>query len=812
MKAHGVPTARSSRTEKFQRWLLGLMLLTSFEATAASVSFDPPISFFTNIAARLLKSDIGLDLNRIQIYPTNQYSPAVHRVLQVSANLFDATTNREDSAPSVFRPLFTNDNGTVYICGYEEVTNATLAGIGGAAPVMRDLSLSNDVAALQSHDMVYGVPVVVGAKKGWPNFNEFAMQTTITTTRKLEFSRSTSYGPVDHTNQMFMLGISNVFGIEGWNSYVSNCPRPLQMLVAVDQMGVVSNESGTVTIGPDNNPIAPDSQVGVISNIGISTWQGWSGSSGPDASFQVPIFTNYLFLTRCQYQFNSTGDPPDPTQGRFIPLSGVFESNSISMFPLPHWWLTLHSRVRFILVDTGVNPNRIVDYVNLDSVDTPIDVTSINASDANQCNGLDPSNGGEWCTNRLRGATSVLVPTYGIIDQIQVCMGNITPRSWQNYIIQSPVGSDISRAIAFFNFQFGIGPSDGTFGVSNVFNAPFSPFRNIIWYTSWSANDPLVHYTVGDLINGNITTRYDLDQPNSKSGTVTNLGRLNVRYEPWGGGGNPVFPTSPTKWDLTVKDPAIFNSDSWSFPTNLSLDTTGIGQVHRGTPWQTIYLKSAVPSANTWFKWAGPLSFSTFQTNPTNDWHLVSWLVPLLNTNAPGNLLSVNEPNTPAWAAALDGIIVQTNSQSQLGTTVMSSNSPQATTIGQALVSAQAAQPAHYFRGIGDILATPPLSVTSPWLNLNVTNGITDQAYEAIPSQLLPRLRPDSVGSIAPSAGGTQIQFTGFDDWRYALQVSSNFRDWTSVSTNSPFGGVFSITNVLVPGANLQFYRTLLVP
>ena len=811
MKAHGVPTTRSSRTKKFQRWFLGLMLLTSFEAIASSVSFDPPIAFFTNIAARLLKSDIGLDLTRIQIYPTNQYSPAVHRVLQVVANLIDASTNLGDY-PTVFRPLFTNDNGTVYICGYEEVTNATLAGIGGPAPNMRDLSLSNDVANLQSHDMVYGIPVVVGAKKGWPNFNEFAMQTTITTTRKLEFSRTNLNSAVNHTNQMYLLGISNVFGVEGWNSYASNCPRPLQMLVAVDQIGSVSNESGTITIGPDNNPIAYKFQAAVNTNIAAANWQGWSGSSGPDASFQVPIFTNYWFLTNCQYQFNSTADPPDPTQGRFIPFSGVFESNSISMFPLPHWWLTLHSRVRFILVDTGVTPNRIVDYVNLDSVDPPIDVTSINASDANQCNGFDPSNGGEWCTNRLRGATSVLVPTYGIIDQIQVCMGNITPPSWVNFIIQSPVGNDISRAISFFKFQFGLGVSDGTFGISNVFDAPFSPLRNIIYYTSWSANDPLVHYTVGDLLNGNLPFRFDLDQP-TRNVAVTNLGRLNIRYEPWGGGNNPANSSSPTKFSMTVKDPGVTGSDSWSFPTNLSLDATVIGQVHRGTPWQTIYLKSAVPSVNTWQKWVGGAGASTAQQmSPANDWHLVSWLVPLLNTNELGNLLSANEPNASAWAAALDGIIVQTNSQSQLGTTVMSSNSPQATTIGQALVVAEAAQPAHYFRGIGDILGTPTLTVSSPWLNLNVTNVITDQAYEAIPSQLLPRLRPDSVGSIAPSAGGTQLQFTGFDDWHYAVQVSSNFRDWTSVSTNSPFGGVFSVTNVLVPGANLQFYRSLLVP
>jgi hypothetical protein len=825
MKAHGVPTTRASRTEKFQRWLLGLMLLTGFEATASSVSFDPPIAFFTNIAARILKSDIGLDLTRIQIYPTNQYSPAVHRALQVAANLFDASTNRGDYpyAPTVFRPLFTNDNGAVYICGYEEVTNATLAGIGGAAPVMRDLTLSNDVAALQSHDMVYGIPVVVGAKKGWPNFNEFAMQTTITTTRKLQFSRPDTYSDVNHTNQMYMLGISNVFGVEGWNSYASNFSRPLQIIAVVDQAGVVSNESGAIVIGPNNLPVSNYFSLGVITNIAASTWPGFLSGTTQGPSFQVPLFTNYWILPNCQYLFNSTADPPDPTQGRFIPSLGVFESNSISMFPLPHWWLALHTRLRFILVDTSVTPNRIVDYVNLDSVDNPIDINSIITA-GGVCNGIGSTDGSEWCTNRYRGLATVYSPTYGILNQIQVCMGNLTPPNWNNYILQSPVGPDITHAIQFFLFQFGIGPSDGTFGVSNVFNAPFSPFRNIIFYTSWEANDPLVHYTVGDLINGNNSNRLDLDQPNSKSSTVTNLGRMNRRYEPWGGGGNPALSASKTLRDLSLKDPAVANSDSWNFPTNQGLDLSSIGQVHRGTPWQTIFLKSPVANMNTWATWATPTwaawvsatnAFLPPQTHPTNDWHLVSWLIPLLNTNVPGNLLSLNEPNAPAWAGALDGITVLTNSQIQLGSTVMLSSSPQAITIATALDAARAAQPAHYFRGVGDILTTPALSINSPWLNFSWgtwTNTITDQAYEAIPSQLLPRLRPDSVGSLAPSAGGTQLQFTGLDDWHYAVQVSSNLKDWTSVSTNSPFGGIFSITNIPVPGVNLQFYRTLLVP
>ena len=82
--------------------------------------------FFTNVGDRLLRSQLNVRLTRIQVYPTNQYGPEVHRLLQVTANLYDSTTNRSDTLypylPSVFRPIFTNDNGNIFIAGYLEET------------------------------------------------------------------------------------------------------------------------------------------------------------------------------------------------------------------------------------------------------------------------------------------------------------------------------------------------------------------------------------------------------------------------------------------------------------------------------------------------------------------------------------------------------------------------------------------------------------------------------------------------------------------------------------------------------------------
>jgi hypothetical protein len=101
--------------------------------------------------------------------------------------------------------------------------------------------------------------------------------------------------------------------------------------------------------------------------------------------------------------------------------------------------------------------------------------------------------------------------------------------------------------------------------------------------------------------------------------------------------------------------------------------------------------------------------------------------------------------------------------------------------------------------------------MASPWLNTNLS-GITDRVYEAIPSQLLSILRPDPIGSVAASAGNLQIQFTGFDDYAYAVEVSSNLVDWVSLGTSYPTNGLFSIMEPLPSGPATRFYRSRLLP
>src|SRR5690349_13515723 len=122
---------RSLVRARFAIVLIGLLAGYTPAPGGEAISLESPIGFFTNVAGRLLRSELNLDLNRIPIYPTNCYTPAVHRLLQVTANIYDSATNRTGlgypELPSVFRPLFRRDpSGMVYVAGYREVINASL--------------------------------------------------------------------------------------------------------------------------------------------------------------------------------------------------------------------------------------------------------------------------------------------------------------------------------------------------------------------------------------------------------------------------------------------------------------------------------------------------------------------------------------------------------------------------------------------------------------------------------------------------------------------------------------------------------------
>ena len=122
----------------------------------------------------------------------------------------------------------------------------------------------------------------------------------------------------------------------------------------------------------------------------------------------------------------------------------------------------------------------------------------------------------------------------------------------------------------------------GAATMTNSMQMPYTPSALVVQDIVWQANDPLVHYLASDLINPAAGAGLQI-----YTNWPGNLGRLNFRYQPWGG--NPATGVGTNL--LAIKDPLVTCSDNWDFPDSQSLSISWLGRVHRGTPWQTVYLR-----------------------------------------------------------------------------------------------------------------------------------------------------------------------------------------------------------------------------
>src|SRR5207247_6675227 len=115
------------------------------------------------------------------------------------------------------------------------------------------------------------------------------------------------------------------------------------------------------------------------------------------------------------------------------------------------------------------------------------------------------------------------------------------------------------------------------------------------------------------------------------------------------------------------------------------------------------------------------------RTHPTNDWKIASLLFSLWNTNDPGALFSVNQPSASASESLLDGMIVLSNlmptfervapTATNFDSLVIRSNSPQAQIVADGINRARLHDARHYFKDLGDILATREVPTSSHWLD-----------------------------------------------------------------------------------------------
>jgi hypothetical protein len=242
----------------------------------------------------------------------------------------------------------------------------------------------------------------------------------------------------------------------------------------------------------------------------------------------------------------------------------------------------------------------------------------------------------------------------------------------------------------------------------NRIQVGFNPVGEIHLTDRRMANDPMVHYTKEDLQPGGLVYTYPegywkfyadvyhdrrpemfqgllLDPAISEgriaepSGDflVTYVNRTNRvaapykfvnAYAPWGISANlgTGIPSPALEVDMAYKDPLVTNSAAWSFPTptNAFASIGQLGRIHRGTPWQTVYLKSAIANIDAdseghiadrhhWKWWSG-----SHGTHPTNDWGLLDTFSTALTENAARGQIGVNQTNLPAWSAILSGVPV----------------------------------------------------------------------------------------------------------------------------------------------------------
>ncbi len=777
--------------------------VTNYGAGLVTNYFMPVLN--TNFVATFNVTN-AFGITNIPVWVSNRfvYTPAVNRLLQLAANIYDATTTNH--YPTVFRPLFSRDqNGlgtNLFVSGYTNVPPASSAAFttntGPFILPVNSWDLANPAdypgPILNAPENVYGVPWIIGAKKGFPNFNEFYMESTFRLTRKLIVTRSDTNVTLSTTfkyDEMFDLSLNNEFGVECWNSYRTNYTGPLNIYVTDDLKMTLANDENNFSY--TTNLFA----AGLLQfpNSAYNVWPGYTNSISPllsAGSFQIPFATNFAARPDSLYRFNT---PPDVEEGghvgpylttnQALPFEPNIANAGFGPYPQPHWTLTTTNNLRVIIVDTTDPSNwRVIDYVQLGGPYSTRDLTSeiVRGYDTVGA-GIDTGYNNQWDTNVIND-----VPI-GITRQLDVSQGLGSPtysaKLW---------GRDQKLAYdqmnAFLVFLNGAGTPLLTYNgyvadptrmgiaqTTNAMQAPYTPTATVVQDITWQANDPLVHYTAGDLVSptaGNGLQIY--------TNWPGNLGKLNQRYQPWGG--NPSTGVGTNL--LAVKDPLVTCSDDWNFPTNKFPTVGWLGRVHRGTPWQTVYLKSSdvlsyqnnfgvygSNGTNVWVNWTGDSAltyghyYDAGNSVPKKDWLLFDLFTTAFNANATRGQLSVNvaaDSTDPAaglaaWSALLSGIAVPTtltNSYTIIdpaGTWGVLTNTP----LGQIVQGIFNTRTKFTnldgvkgtFEHVGYILSVPQLTIQSPFLawatnGVQRETGISDEMYEWLPQQIMSLLREGS--------------------------------------------------------------------
>lgn len=703
-------------------------------------------AFFTHVAERIFLAQsnefnpgtnalIITSITNIPVFPTNMYSSAIHRVLQQAANILDATST--SNSPSVFLPNFSSNRAGIFLTGFTFDTTP----MGARRWIATNIS---------------GIPPVVGTKKFMPNFNEYSLETHILVTRKLQFTRQmpppTTPGQlavITATNQMYIFGISNTFGIEGWNSYSKQFFRPGLQLEVSNYVTVTVTNSEDARLNYVTNFAAMP-----LTNSPVATSPFANPNVWPGGKFWLPMTNLAIILDNSVYRFDTA---------TFDSLTNYFEPNT--GFQLPHLMVTVSNRLSYLLHD-GVN---VLDCAVINN-SANVDLFRELLANPNQGTTLSAAVAGVWDPTRYAGASG---PTEGVRNQIQVSMdpASSTPTEWRDF---NALATDKNRAVDGFRNFLGLTPVTGVRFNTNTtsqMQTGFNPAAMLVSIQSWQANDPLVHYHPSDLYPATNSQRMIPPKtPNTNVAPAT-LGYVNTPYAPWGGNTNQTQTSyDPNIYNMQVRDAGVYSSDDWQFPTNKFASIGLLGRVHRGTPWQSVYFKPEIAPLGTWSQQSPDVAFvngrgDVSRTHPTNDWKLADMFTTALDERTSRGLVSINQTNMETWSALLSGVLVLSNAvakPSVLGArqydewlippwgNVPLTNSA----LARIWSEIYAYQTNHVdnqgrrlpLESIGELIQNvPALTTKSPFLNTNSSEqlqwGLDDFAYEQIPQQILSLLR-----------------------------------------------------------------------
>lgn len=774
----------------------------------------------------------------VKIRTNYVYNPQVHRMLQLAANIYDYTTNAfgfpynssVPGLPTVFRPLLYRDNSTnnvVRLGGYSEVRNFN-------TDFLTNWSDPNDPRFLASLPLkpnfadfpgqqdkaggpkAYGIPWIIGAKKGLPAFHEAFWQSAVQVTRRLLFERRApktvmsanevpftgGNGKGFDTLVQYRLRITNTVAVDAYYPYTNSFPRAVRVFVKNFHNFTLKSDltGGSRVVFNRQINFTP-----LPIDVKANQWLPLSYVTAINSAQTNSLVYDLVY---------------DPVQGAIYDsatnYNAHFVSASATFAPL-----TAFVTNNLVFVITDQLTGHVIDLVTLQS--TMVETNFIRYLGETTANGLGTlplgGNGGGgggglapsslWLTNRL-----AIFGNAGISNQFRVASQKsmLPAGNWVNAVggVDNPLDRD--RAVAGLNYFLYHTPApelgnDTKAAIDDalVMQSGFNPTATIFLTDRRMVNDPLVHYTADDLVPGYsaygepggyaevVVGGVRRTPKNGKAFTLdakitTNqVGlpkKLLTASAPWGTNANYGYFVPPkaddannSAFDMAYKDPGITRSDDWNFPTNFStrfVNLGHLGRVHRGTPWQTVYLKSAsaaigtvvsrMESAKNWGAWAGNVD-----TYPSKDRNLFDLFTTAINDNAAHGLMGVNQTNIASWSALLSGVpILENNSKQPIPK--LAFVQPSSTELKQVLVGYTNNQtgeivagvlqtltnnvlaPGGYFAGLGGILATPTLSDHSPFLYIPKTSAqwtapqartITDEVVERLPQQVLSLLKAD---------------------------------------------------------------------